>query len=163
MANGLEIDGFDDLASRAEALQEAFGTAAERVDSGGPTDRATERTARRISTTASINAPKESGRLVNSIHVEKQADGVWLVVVGVDYGADVEYGTAAEYIYPDEADALRFEVDGEIVFAARVEAAPAQPYLRPAIEEHRQEFPEEVVSEIRSVIDEELAAVGVDI
>jgi hypothetical protein len=57
------------------------------------------------------------------------------VGTAVDYAPHVEFGTAPHEITPDEAEALRFEVDDEIVYTKRVmhPGTPPQPFMRPAV------------------------------
>ncbi|MEM2177034.1 MAG: HK97 gp10 family phage protein [Archaeoglobaceae archaeon] len=64
-------------------------------------------------------APKRTGRLVQSIqkHVGRLSAQVG---TDVEYAIYVEFGTRPHEIRPVHARALRFEVDGRIVFAARV-------------------------------------------
>lgn len=54
----------------------------------------------------------------------------------LDYAAAVEYGTDPHPITPDDADALRFEINGTVVYTKHVEhpGTEAQPYLRPALD-----------------------------
>lgn len=64
----------------------------------------------------------------------------WVVATPVDYAPDVEYGTAAHPITPDEKDALAFPGDGgDTVVVAKVNhpGTDPQPYFRPAINEVR--------------------------
>lgn len=54
----------------------------------------------------------------------------------VNYADDVEYGTSSHTITPNSANALRFEMGGETVFAQVVHhpgTAP-QPYWRPSVD-----------------------------
>ncbi len=86
--------------------------------------------------------PVDSGRLRGSIshdNVEQDADGLVIRVgTNVEYAEDVEVGTGLfgphhEVIRPKTAKALRFEVNGEVLFAKSVKGRPATPFLRPAL------------------------------
>lgn len=55
------------------------------------------------------------------------------VGTSVEYGAHVEFGRG--FVFPEEAEALHFYVDGVEVFAQYSRPAEPQPYLRPAAEE----------------------------
>lgn len=88
---------------------------------------------------AKERAPVDTGTLRASIEsvVETIAAGYRAVI-----GTNVEYAEAVEFgrgpVTPTDAEALRFTVDGEVVFAQRVGPAEAQPYLEPALDASRQ-------------------------
>jgi HK97 gp10 family phage protein len=56
-------------------------------------DLAAGRSARIIARDAAANAPVLTGALRDSIRAERLSSGEWVVVVGVDYGMHVEFGT----------------------------------------------------------------------
>ena len=56
-----------------------------------------------------------------------------IVFSRADYSEPLEFGRGP--ITPDSAEALRFEVDGEVVYAARVSGHPPYPFFRPALRE----------------------------
>lgn len=62
-------------------------------------------------------------------------------VVGTDkdYAEPVEFGSSAHTIRADDADALRFEDEGEVIYRVEVHhpGTPAQPFLRPAVRDVR--------------------------
>jgi len=64
-------------------------------------------------------APRRTGRLANSIQARDVPRG-FAVVPTVDYAVFVEYGTRPHVILPRRARALRFEVNGDIVYCTRV-------------------------------------------
>ena len=150
--------GLSDFADELEDFADSVGDAADRVENGEAVDRGVEETARAISLDAERFASKDTGELAESIHVEKLSDGSWLIIVGADHAKPVEYGSRPHVITPNDAEALRFEIDGQIVFAQRVfhPGNPAQPYLRPAIDAHRQDLAENIADELRQIILEEL-------
>lgn len=86
--------------------------------------------------------PVEDGRLRGSItHEDVERTGEALVIrigTNVDYALGIEegtglYGPKHEVIRPKTAKALRFEIDGEVVFVKSVKGRPATPFLRPAL------------------------------
>jgi len=85
---------------------------------------------------ARSKAPKRSGYLASQISsvVEKDSAAIY---AKAPYSAYVEFGTRPHLILPKRARALRFEVDGEVVFARRVHhpGTQPQPYLFPAVYE----------------------------
>lgn len=58
---------------------------------------------------------------------------VWAVGTNANYAKPLEFGRGP--ITPKQAEALRFEIDGEVVFAQRVEGHPPYPFFRPALRE----------------------------
>lgn len=60
---------------------------------------------------------------------------VYVVGTNVSYSAAVEFGTSPHVITPDDAEVLKFTVDGETVYARSVDhpGTEAQPYMRPAV------------------------------
>jgi hypothetical protein len=64
------------------------------------------------------------------------ADG-YRVVNPTDYAYIIEFGRGP--VTPESADALRFEVDGEVVYAMRSGPVPPQPMIRPAVDEAKRQ------------------------
>lgn len=151
-----DIDGFDDFAAALEAFAADVDDAAEEMD--GAVDRGVETTARDVETATSIRAPKDTNRLANSYHTRKRALGDYIVGTTVDYAPPVEYGSAPHVIEADDADALHFQWQGEEVFFASVQhpGTPAQPHLRPALNEHDDELVENIVDEIEALLEHHL-------
>ena len=88
-------------------------------------------------------APERTGRLKQSIRkIVKPSRAV--IGPTVPYAIYVEYGTRPHEILPVRAKALRFEVDGKVVFAARVHhpGTKPQPFVRETAEEIQDEIPE---------------------
>lgn len=66
------------------------------------------------------NAPVRTGALRDSITIERVSTDTVLVGPTVPYAPFVEFGVVAHEIVPVKAQALRFQIDGETVFAKRV-------------------------------------------
>lgn len=97
------------------------------------TERPAERGADRIAETARALAPRRSGALSESIDVQV-SDGVATVTAG---GRDVPYAGVQEYGWP-------------------ARHVPAQPYLGPAADEHR----DDVVDEYRDHVADNVRRFG---
>ncbi len=116
-----------------------------------------------IETNAKMNASSgrpglnvDTGNLVNSIKVE---DGECTethaeVTVGP---SNVEYARIHEFggvIKPTSAKMLAWEgSDGEMIFAHEV-TIPARPYMRPAVDEHKDEIRKAMEEQIQGAINE---------
>ncbi len=93
---------------------------------------------------AKRRAPYRSGSLRRSLNMEtteKSAESA-----SISIGTNLEYAAIQEFggtIEPKVADALRFEIGGGEIFANVVQM-PAQPYLRPAIDEKRRAAEREI-------------------
>lgn len=63
----------------------------------------------------------------------------WVVGTPVDYAPIVEYGSSPHTITPDDAEVLRFEIDGEVIYTDEVNhpGTDPQPFFRPAVNEVR--------------------------
>lgn len=112
-----------------------------------------------VESTAKELVPVDSGRLRSSIasEVEKVATNVIKGLVGtnVEYAKYVEFGTSSHMITADSGY-LHFTVDGEEVFTKSVNhpGTEAQPFLRPAIETHRDDIIELFEAAVEDAIDE---------
>jgi len=82
---------------------------------------------------ASRRVPVDTGALRDDISIDRgdRWAAIWNTL---HYAPHVNFGTDAHTITPNEADALRFEVDGEEVFAQKVEhpGTPATWYMTDA-------------------------------
>jgi len=65
-------------------------------------------------------APVKTGNYANSIHVEQDGPLQFSIAAGAEYAAIIEFGSAPHFITPRTAKALKFEADGETVFAKYV-------------------------------------------
>lgn len=80
-------------------------------------------------------APVDTGTFRASIRVEQTSEFEWEMRSGVSYDVDIEFGTAPHLITAKKAKALRFKVDGQTVFATRVQhpGTSGHPTFRPAL------------------------------
>jgi|APHM01.1.fsa_nt_gi phage protein, HK97 gp10 family len=142
-------EDFADLADDLEELADAAEDAEQAIQRG--LDRALFRTALQVEREAKRRAPVDTGNLRASIKTVNDGPTRKLVGSNVEYAPDVEFGTGPHVIEPDEAEALRFEVDGEEIFTARVEhpGTEAQPFLRPALREHEDTLGDEIETAVR--------------
>ena len=106
-----------------------------------------------IRNSASVKAPKRTGNLRRSIHIEtqKKTRTICVVLVGTNlvYAAQKEFGG---WIYPRQAQMLHFFTYGGVeVFTHQVYQAP-KPYLRPAFDENRSRCQEEIGRALAQVI-----------
>lgn len=89
-------------------------------------------------------APERTGKLRGSIKRRlslARLEGE--IAPTVPYAVYVEYGTRAHMIRPVRASALRFEVEGEVVFAKLVRhpGTKPQPFVRETAEEVERQVP----------------------
>lgn len=85
-----------------------------------------------------------TGALRDSVNPMAEQDGDVIAAgagagAGLDYAKFLEYGTRPHEIVPKRARFLRFEVDGRIVYAKRVNhpGNPAFHYMRDSLQEQR--------------------------
>ena len=88
--------------------------------------------------------PVNTGRLRNSIHVDKINEDKWIMADGVFYGVYVEYGTSPHLITPVRKKALKFKVSNKVVYTKKVRhpGTNAQPFFRPALSYGKQKLRE---------------------
>lgn len=94
-----------------------------------------------IESTAKKLVPVDTGNLRSSISSDVTVESGTIVgVVGtnVEYSVFIEYGRGA--ITADPGEVLHFYVDGEEVWTTHVDAAEAQPFLRPSFAAHQSDF-----------------------
>jgi len=124
------IKGFDELKAKfAELKHAARGPALMTAAKAGILP---------IQNRAIDNAPYVSGNLSRSIHTEEVATGAYSAQVTT--GTDVEYARRVEKGF-DGVDALGREYH-----------QPAQPYMRPAYDEGREEASEEVTESLKTIV-----------
>ena len=80
--------------------------------------------------------PVEAGRLRDSIKLDKVDELKMIVSADAPYSGFVEFGTRPHVIRPKVRRALRFEVDGKVVFATRVyhPGTSPHPFFEPAFD-----------------------------
>ena len=144
------FSGLKSFADELEDFADRVGNAADEAAIDRAVDRGVEQTAEQISEDASQLAPVDTGRLANSLRAERRGSGEWAVIADTDYSRFVEYGRGP--VVATEADALRFEIDGQVFFRKSVGPAPAQPFLRPAIDMNRSALARNIRDEIRRTI-----------
>ena len=88
-------------------------------------------------------APVDHGRLAGSFQLEGEGLN-YAITSGVEYALAVSEGTDPHEIVPVEAQALRFVVEGEVIFARRVQhpGTPGDPYIDRSIEQVQARVPE---------------------
>lgn len=101
-------------------------------------------------------APVKTGKLQSSIEIKYARDYQWAEIYPTaPYAKYIEYGTGSrgEYpgtaytITPKNAKALRFEVQGKVVYAKKVKhpGIRPQPFMRPAAIVGAEDFYEEII------------------
>jgi len=107
-----------------------------------------------IENSAKEKAPWRTRTLARSIHSEVKSSS--RDRVEIDTGPDdLPYAAMQEFggtIRPKTAKALRFEINGQIVFA-QVVHIPAHPYMRPAMDENITEVTEEIRAALEQLIE----------
>lgn len=152
MSNGIQIDVKVDFKSAARWFTESVfhDMVQESLAQGGAI----------IAKEAKINAPVDTRALQRSIHVAGHTDltpdfqGEPLVPpsskLEVKIGTTVSYAAVQEYgcgpIYPVKSNVLSWidKNTGERVFAAWTRGVPPHPYMRPALDNKRQEVLQKV-------------------
>jgi HK97 gp10 family phage protein len=121
-----------DLSKLADDLNQAA------QQSGSSINEVLQQIGNEIAAEAQDVVPVRTGNLKNSIAVVAGQNQVY---VGPDvsqapYAAFVEYGTEPHEITPKKARVLAFRVQGQLVYAKKVQhpGTRPQPYMRPAVE-----------------------------
>lgn len=121
MSSSNATDIAENTLARAEALQEEY-------------EDQLEQTIHHAQALARRNAPVDTGDLRDDISITYR--DTWAKIYNtLEYAPYQNFGTEGPYIIEaDEADALRFEMDGEIVFAQAVlhPGVPATYYMTDA-------------------------------
>lgn len=146
-----EISGGDafhelagDLTSMADEVREAL-------------DSAVQKTAFQVERSAKQNAPVDTGTLRASLRTVQTGTAEYAVGTNVEYAPAVEYGTDPHVITPD-GDFLYFEGRGGHLIRKRSvnhPGTPAQPFLRPALNEHESDLEANIAAAIRDLADRE--------
>lgn len=127
------VEGFESFADEVRAFGDALALDREQVV--GAIDRGMGTTAREIADVMREDVAVDTGATRESITVEHVGPMHWRITAG-EAAVFLEFGTESHVIVPDDAEALRFEVGGETVFAQRVNhpGTPPQPFFRPAFD-----------------------------
>lgn len=154
-----EFDGLGEFADDLEDFAADIGRAADRVESSGAVDEGVRETATDFRDDAKRRAPRDTGELIENISAEQIAPGEWRVVSAADHARPVEFGARPHTITPTDADALRFEIDGDVVYASKVDhpGQDAQPYFRPAMDSVQSELARNISDAITRVVSDELS------
>jgi hypothetical protein len=116
----ISVTGADEAAdffSRASAeLRTAVHTSLERV-------------CQEIADYARSIAPKRTGHYADSIFYRAEGECRFIIGAGAEYAAVIEFGSMPHFIIPRTARVLRFEVDGETVFAKWVHHPGTAPQM----------------------------------
>jgi hypothetical protein len=97
-------------------------------------------------------APKRTGAYSESIFAEKVGDLKFIFGSRSPYAPPIEFGTTAHFILPRHVRVLRFEVDGEIVFAKLVMHPGTAPQL--IIHRTKKDFQSKIYEAIRDGVRE---------
>lgn len=92
-----------------------------------------------------------AGHLAGSVDVRAKQDGSGAVAVVGPHRVYARIHEVGGTIVPKRAKCLTFKVDGHVIRAKKV-TIPARPYVRPAVDEHK----EQIVKAMQEVIDKEL-------
>ena len=74
-------------------------------------------------------APKKKGEYAESIYYEAVGECRFIIGARAGHAAVIEFGSMPHFILPVHAQALRFEVDGEVVFAKYVHHPGTAPQM----------------------------------
>ena len=102
-----------------------------------------------IRNAAVANAPRRTSTLARSIAVLEQSPTEVAIGTNLIYARIQEEGGT---ITPVNAQFLRFEIGGDVIFTRGPVHIPAQPYMRPAFDSHKDQAIREVADAIRSMI-----------
>lgn len=150
----MDFDGFDDLADALNTFQANVEEAEDRLEP--VIDQAVQKTAARVEGSAKGRVPVDTGNLRASIGYQRVESGRYVVGTPVEYAEYVEKGTSAHTITPD-GEFLVFEgSDGGTVFARSVDhpGTEPNPFLRPAMLEHRDDLASDIEEAIAELLDE---------
>ncbi|MDY6780466.1 MAG: HK97-gp10 family putative phage morphogenesis protein [Halobacteria archaeon] len=155
-----EFDGFDDLAEGLHELRENVEEAESLIQ---PTlDQAVATTAARVERTAKQNITEQgavdTGNLRSSIGYTRVELAHYLVGTPVEYAPYVERGTDPHVITANDDDGLLYfeNQEGQLISKHSVQhpGTPAQPFLTPALIEHRSSLLQDIEDAIEELFRE---------
>ena len=146
------MDGPSALADQFRDYADKHRTLADRIPA--ILDRGVEQTAREAFRDSQQYVPVDEGDLKQSGKVRRLSTGRWEIRYTEDYAVAVERGHGGYTVTPDTAEALRFEIDGTVVYAQKAEIPPRDGvwYLKRAVEEHRTDHPRNIGSEYQHAL-----------
>ena len=100
-------------------------------------DKTTELIVKDIVADAKINAPKDMGKLAQSIYEVALGESNYKVVVNKEYAAYVEFGTGTKVQVPSELYEMASKFKGAGIKEVNIQA---QPYLYPAFVKGRKRY-----------------------
>jgi len=107
---------------------------------------------------AQLIAPKKTGEYAAGIHYRQEGPLRFIIVAGDRKAAIIEFGTRPHFIIPRNKRALKFEVDGEEVFAKWVHHPGTLPQL--IIHRAKKENLDKIVAAINEGVQEAIAQAG---
>jgi len=113
-----------------------------------------ERVCQEIADYARSIAPKRTGQYAASIFYRAEGECRFIIGASAAHAAIIEFGSMPHFVIPRTAQALRFEVDGDIVFAKYV----MHPGTPPQLIIHRAKLDnyEKIVQAVRDGVQEAL-------
>ena len=99
-------------------------------------------------------APKRTGHYAETIYYMAQGEMRFIIGASAAYAAIIEFGSMPHWILPRTAQALRFEVDGEVVFAKYVHHPGTVPQL--IIHRAKKDNYEKIIQAVRDGVREAL-------
>ena len=143
-------DGFDDLADQADDLSSDIRQMDDEMVEA--LDRAVAETSRRIKLAMEGFVPIDEGDLLRSISQPvKTAEMERTITVDEPYARAIEYGRGKVTINAKPGSALRFKIDGQVIYAGKVEQEPTAgtPFVRPAVRGNQRRLQREIRDELR--------------
>jgi hypothetical protein len=149
LAISIEVTGADEAAeyfrAAGEALVQAVSVRLEAI-------------CQEIADYARQIAPRRSGQYAASITVEQEAPLRFAIRAGDPKAAIIEYGSMPHFILPRAGKVLRFEVDGDVVFAKWVHHPGTPPFM--IIHTAKKDNLSKIMEAIRDGVREALAQGG---
>ena len=113
-----------------------------------------ERVCQEIADYARSISPKRTGHYAESIFYRTEGECKFVIGAGAEHAAVIEFGSMPHFILPRNVRALRFEVDGETVFAKWVHHPGTVPQL--IMHRAKKDNYEKIVQAVRDGIREAL-------
>lgn len=141
------MKGFDSFASQTRSLGNDYRRLAERIPS--ILDRGVEASARAAFGDSQQYVPVDTGDLKQSGQLNHLSTAQYEILYTEDYAAAVETGHKTYTVRPVNAEALRFEVNGVVVYAQKADIPETEGvwYLKRAVEENRESVPRNISAE----------------